>query len=143
MTLILGACAVLPALERPRVTIAGLDDLDVRGFEMRLTVKLRVDNPNAISIDYEGVEVRLDVQGRTVARGLNADRGSIPARGSAIVALPVTISLAEVGRHAMRIFQGRADSLDYLLEGKLDSPLFGATRFRKEGQLALPGVSLR
>jgi LEA14-like dessication related protein len=141
LALILCACAALPSLDPPRVTVADIDDIAFQGLELRMLVRLRVQNPNALAIDYDGIEVRLDVQGKTVAHGVSAERGRIPGYGEGIVSLPVTISFVDLGRHALRMFDGGApESLRYSLEGKLGSPLFGATRFRREGELRLPAL---
>lgn len=137
MALILGSCAALPSLDPPRVTLAGIDDVAMEGMEMRLVVRLRVQNPNGLAIDYDGVDVKLDLNGRTVARGVSDQAGSVPRFGEALVALPVTISMLDLGRQALRMFQGD-QRMHYAIEGKLGSPLFGATRFHSEGELQLP-----
>lgn len=138
LALILGSCAALPSLDPPRVSLAGIDDVAIEGMEMRLLLRLRVQNPNGLAIDYDGVDVKLDLNGRTVARGVSDQRGSVPRYGEAVVALPVTISMLDLGRQALRLFQGGSDRMHYAIEGKLGSPLFGATRFRSEGELSLP-----
>ena len=104
---------------------------------MRLTLRLRVQNPNALAIDYDGIDVKLDLNGKTVARGVSDQSGSVPRYGESVVALPVTISMLDLGRQALRMFQGD-QRMHYAIDGKLGSPLFGATRFHSEGELALP-----
>ena len=136
--LFLAACAAMPALERPRVTVADIDDVSFRGMELRMLMKLRVQNPNFLAIDYDGVDIRFEIDGRTVAQGTTRERGSVPAHGEAIVGLPVTVSFLELGGPAMRLLQGRSDRIAYVVEGQLDSPLFGATTFRREGELRIP-----
>jgi LEA14-like dessication related protein len=138
--LLLGSCAGLPALDPPRVSVADIEAASVEGLELRLLVKLRVQNPNSLAIDYDGIDVKLDLQGRTVATGVSAERGSVPGYGESIVALPVRISMVDLGRQALRMFRdGAPERMHYALEGKLGSPFFGATRFHAEGDLALPG----
>lgn len=136
--LILAACAAMPALERPRVTVADIDEVSFRGMELRMLMKLRVQNPNFLAIDFDGVDIRFVIDGRTVAHGVTRERGSVPAHGEAIVPLPVTVSFLELGSQAMRLLQGRSERIPYVVEGQLDSPLFGATAFRREGELKIP-----
>src|SRR5690349_1292107 len=93
--LALGACATLPTLDPPRVTLADIDSVAFEGMELRMRVKLRVQNPNGLALDYDGIDVQVSLQGSGVARGVSSERGSVPAYGEAIVALPVTISLVE------------------------------------------------
>ena len=139
LALLLASCAGFRALDPPRVTVAGIDLVSFEGLEMRMLVSLRVQNPNGLPIDYDGVQVKLDIEGKTVASGVSDEHGSIPSYGESVVALPVTLSLVDLGRQALRMFRdGTPETMHYVLEGKLGSPLFGATRFRSEGDLALP-----
>ena len=136
--LLVAACAVLPAFDPPRVTLAGIDAVELQGMELRMLVKLRVQNPNGVDLDYDGIDVQLSLQGRGVARGVSNERGSVPRYGEAIVALPVTISLMDLGRQALGILQGGGGPVHYAIEGKLGGTLLGATRFHSRGELAFP-----
>jgi len=85
--------------------------------------------------------VKLDVQDRTIATGVSDEKGAVPRFGESVVPVRVTISLVDVARHALRMFnrrEGAPEELHYRLEGKLNSPMFGATRFQSEGNLRLP-----
>ena len=141
--LALGGCAAWVNHDPPRVTVASIEPLKGEGLELRMRVNLRVVNPNDFPIEYDGAYVKLDVQDRTVATGVSDATGSIPRFGEALVPVRVTISLVDVARHALRMF-GHGDAppedLHYRLEGKLNSPPFGATRFRSEGNLRLPSL---
>lgn len=103
-----------------------------------MLVKLRVVNPNDQPIDYDGVYVKLDVQGFTVASGVSDEKGSVPRFGDAVIPVKVSISIVDVARHALQVFNGEApDTLTYHLEGKLNGPLFGTTRFQSDGSVTL------
>jgi LEA14-like dessication related protein len=141
VALILCGCAALATRDPPKVTVASIEPLDGDGLELRMLVRLRVVNPNDFAIDYDGVYLKLDVQGRTIATGVSDEKGSVPRFGESIVPVRVTLSLVDVARHALRMFnrrEGPPEELRYRLEGKLGSPLFGATRFETEGDLRLP-----
>jgi LEA14-like dessication related protein len=137
----LAACAGLPALDPPHVTLADVESVSLEGMELRMVVKLRVQNPNGIDLGYDGLDVKLSLQGKGVARGVSDARGSIPRYGEAIVALPVTVSLMDLGRQAFTILRGGGGPLRYELEGKLGGTLLGATRFHWQGQLAMPSLN--
>ena len=136
--LALAACASLPRLDPPRVTLADIDSVAFEGMELRMRVKLRVQNPNGLALDYDGIDVQVSLQGKGVARGVSDGRGSVPAYGEAIVALPVSISLMDLGRQAFSLFKGGEGRVRYAVDGKLGGTLLGATRFHSEGELALP-----
>ena len=139
VALILGACAAWTRADPPRVSVAGIEVQGSQGMELRTLVKLRVVNPNDFPIEYDGIAVKLDVQGRTIASGANGEKGSVPRFGESVIALPVTISMVDVLRHAVRIFKGDGSApLHYRLEGKLSVPTYGTTRFQAEGDLRVP-----
>jgi LEA14-like dessication related protein len=141
---LLAACAMLVSHDSLQVSVAGVESLEGQGMELRMLVKLRVQNPNDVPIDYDGVYLRLDVLDRTFATGVSAEHGTVPRFGEGVIAVPVTISIVNVGRYAFSLFQGGKvpDRINYRLEGKLNGPAFGAVRFQSQGELALPGLGI-
>ncbi len=136
----LASCAALLGRDPLQVTVAGVDPLPGEGMELRMRVKLRVQNPNDTPIDYDGLYVRLQLLGSTVATGVSDERGTIPRFGEALVSVPVSASPLRLG---LSIFgaMGKAPvgKIPYRLEGKLNGPAFGSMRFESQGELALPG----
>ena len=135
----LGACAVMPRREPVQVTVAGIDSLPGEGLEMRMVVKLRVQNPNDAPLEYDGVYVKLEVQDRTLATGVSDERGSVPRFGESVINVPVTISTLRVAFHALgMVLDGNpTEKVNYKLSGKLDGPMFGSTSFKADGELSL------
>lgn len=135
----LAACAGMPGRDPVQVSVAGIESLPGEGLEMRMLVKLRVQNPNDAPIEYDGVYVNLDVMDRTFATGVSDQRGSVPRYGEAIVGVPVTVSVLRVALNVFRMLDTKqADQVSYKLSGKLNGPAFGATRFEAQGSLTLP-----
>jgi LEA14-like dessication related protein len=137
--LIAGGCASLPGRDPPQVTVVDVEPLDSEGLELRMLVKLRVVNPNDQPIDYDGVYVKLDVQGYSVANGVSSEKGSVPRFGESVIPVPVSVSIIGAALNGLQMFQqgGAPEKLQYRLEGKLNGPLFGSTRFQSEGSLGL------
>ena len=139
---ILGACAGMPHQDPLQVTVAGLEPLPGEGFELRMMAKLRVQNPNDAPVDYNGVFVRVDVQGNTFATGVSDQRGSVPRYGESVIEVPLTASAMRMATFALGMLGGGSiEKIHYNLEGKLDGPGFGSTRFQSQGDLALPGAA--
>ena len=136
---LLAACAGMPGREPLQVNVADVESLDGEGLEFRMLVKLRVQNPNDAPVDYDGVYLRLDVQDSTFATGVSDERGTIPRFGEALVTVPVTVSTVNLVRQAFGMaMSGKApEKISYRLEGKLNGPAFGSTRFQSQGELAL------
>lgn len=77
LILALSACTLLPNRDPLTISVAGIDPLPGQGLELRMAVKLRVQNPNETAIDYSGVALDLDVNGRLLASGVSNQHGSI------------------------------------------------------------------
>jgi LEA14-like dessication related protein len=137
---LLGACAVAPGRDPVQVTVAGIESLPGEGLELRMLVKLRVQNPNDAPLDYNGVYLKLDVLDKTFATGVSSERGSVPRYGETVIGVPVTVSALRMATYALRVLDGKPiDKINYKLEGKLEGTGFGSTRFQAQGELALPG----
>ena len=139
--LLVGGCAGMPGREPLQVNVVDIESLPGEGLEARMLVKLRVQNPNDAAVEYSGVYVKLDVQGKTFATGVSGERGSIPRFGETVIGVPVSVSMLRVGLQALTMLGGGAvDRIHYKLEGKLDGPLLGSFRFQREGEFALSDV---
>jgi LEA14-like dessication related protein len=136
----LNGCAGLPGREPVQVTVADIESLPGEGLEVRMMVKLRVQNPNDAPVAYDGVYVKLDVLDKTFATGVSDERGSVPRFGESVIAVPVTISTLRVALRALSfVLDGKpTEKVSYKLSGKLDGPGFGSMRFQADGELALP-----
>jgi LEA14-like dessication related protein len=140
--LALSACATLPGQEPVQVTVADIEAMEGQGMEVRMLVKLRVQNPNDSPVEYDGVYVKVEVLDRTLGTGVSDERGTVPRFGESIIAVPLTISTLRVILGALEFAGGTrsVDKVNYKLEGKLDGVGFGSYRFQATGQLALPGA---
>jgi LEA14-like dessication related protein len=142
--LALAACASLQRSDPIQVTVAGVESLPGEGFELRMMVKLRIQNPNDVPVEYDGVYVKLDVQDKTFATGVSDERGSVPRFGESVVGVPVTVSVLRMARQALGLLDGKSiDKISFELEGKLNGPAFGSTRFQSQGEFTLPAATSR
>ena len=139
--LLVGAsCAGLIGREPLHVTVAGVEPVQGEGLELRLGVKLRVQNPNEQPIDFRGAFVDLEVEGQRFASGVSGESGTVPGYGEAVITIPVTASAFQMAFGALRVINGRyRGTLDYSLEGKLDGPTFRSVHFNSKGSLNLTG----
>lgn len=137
--LVLGACASLPGKDPLQVTVAGIESIPGEGMELRMLVKLRVQNPNQAPIDFSGVYVELDAQGKTFATGVSSESGTLPGFGEVVVAVPVTVSVLRMVRQVMGVLDGQpVDKIRYEMSGKLNGGVFNTMRFGASGEFELP-----
>jgi LEA14-like dessication related protein len=134
--LVFAGCASLQGKDPLQVTVAGIEPLQGEGMELRLMVKLRVQNPNDAPIDYRGVALTMDVQGKTLASGVSDTSGTVPGFGEAVIAVPVSISAFRMARQALGL-KDNTGKIAYEMKGKLSSSGFGTKRFATSGEFDL------
>lgn len=132
-------CASLNGNDPLQVTVAGIEPLQGQGMELRMLVKLRVQNPNAAPVEFDGAAVQMNVQGKTFATGVSDTVGSVPRFGEAIVAVPVTISAFRILGQAVGVLRnGFNGPIAYDMKGKLSGSGFRSVRFHTQGEFDLP-----
>ena len=142
LLLTLSACALLPQRDPLNINVVGIEPLQSQDLEVRFAVKLRLQNPNETAIDYNGVALNLEVNGRPLASGVSDQSGSIPRFSEAVLTVPLSVSAFSVLRQTLGLSQTQSlDNLPYVLRGKLAGGLFGTMRFVDSGNLSLPGTA--
>jgi LEA14-like dessication related protein len=137
--LLFGGCASLQRREPIEVIMVGVEPLQGEGLELRMLVKLRIQNPNDLPLDFNGVSVEMDVQGKRFATGVSDAGGSVPRFGEAIVDVPVSISVFRIARQAMGVMTNEyRGKLAYEMTGKLAGPAFNSVHFKSNGEFTLP-----
>lgn len=138
---LLTGCASLAGREPVEVIVAGVEPIEGQGMEARMLVKLRVQNPNDEALRFNGIFVRLDVDGRRFATGVSNEAGTVPRYGETLIGIPMSVSMFDLARQAMGALGGRQrDKLGYELSGKLDGEGFSGLRFHSTGELNLPAA---
>lgn len=137
---VLGGCANLTR-EAVRVTVVGLEPLVGQGLEMRFNVKLRVQNPNDAPIEYDGIALDLELNGKPFASGVSDRSGVVPRFGEAVLDVPVSVSAFNAARQAWNFADAAsAGEMPYALNGRLAGGVLGAVRFSDAGVLRMPAM---
>ena len=142
LALTLTACAAFFDHDPLNVQVAGIQPLPGEGLELRMAVKLRVQNPNDRPLDYDGVALELEINGRNLASGVSDASGTIPRFGETVLSVPMTISAFSAARQALGLAEHIGmDEVPYVLRGKLaGGRTFGTQRFIEKGTLNLEGA---
>lgn len=109
-------------------------------MELRMLVKLRVQNPNDAPVNYDGVALQMSVQGKTFATGVSDKTGSVPRFGESVIEVPVTASAFQMARQLFALANkaGTPAKITYEMSGKLHGSGLGSVRFRDKGDFELP-----
>lgn len=137
--LLFGGCASLQRTEPIDVSMSGVEPLQGQGLELRMLVKLRIQNPNNVPLDFNGVSVQMDVQGKRFATGVSDAVGSVPRFGEMVVSVPMSISVLSIVRQAAGVMTNEyRGKLEYEMTGRLAGPAFNSVRFNSKGEFTLP-----
>lgn len=136
----LTACASLSGYkEQPRVSLAGINVLDVGLFEQRFALRLRVQNPNDIELPIKGWTYDLDLNGIAFATGTSNKTATIPAFGTDVIEVEAYSDITNVLRQISEWRKSGLNNVSYRLKGNA----FLASTSRKlafdyRGDIALP-----
>jgi LEA14-like dessication related protein len=137
--LALASCTLLDQADPVEVTVSAVDPLPAEGLELRMLLRLRVQNPNDQPVEYHGVAVSLEVQDKTFATGVSEAGGTVAAFGEAVISVPVTVSMLRMAGQFMGVLDGvPVDRIRYRMRGKLGRGSFRPLRFESQGELVLP-----
>jgi LEA14-like dessication related protein len=147
LILAISGCATLNQRDSPDVRIIGLEPLPSEGLELRFALKMRVLNPNDKAIVFDGLAVKLDLDGQGLASGVSDATGEIPRFGEQVLTLPVSISAFSAFRQFLaRISDGQSEGgvtditrpIRYSLSGRLGGSGVGSSAlFEDSGELSL------
>ena len=142
--LLCAGCTGLQGRQPLDVIVAGIEPLKGEGLELRMLLKLRVQNPNDAPVDFRGVSLQMDVQGKRFATGVSDSSGVVPRFGEAIVDVPVSISVFRLARQAVGVMTDEyRGKLAYEMSGRLAGTGFRSVRFTSRGDLTLPEEFLK
>ena len=137
-------CAALPNSDPLNVSVAGIEPLPTEGMELRLAVKVRVQNPNDSNIEYSGAALTLDLNGQKLASGVSNEVGTVERYGESVLTIPVTASMFTMVRQGLSFMtDATPDEVSYAVKGKLEGGLFGTKRFSDEGTFTLQAPANR
>jgi LEA14-like dessication related protein len=136
--LAVAGCASLLGTDPLQVSLAGVESLPGEGMEMRMAVKLRIQNPNDAPVNYDGVALTLELRGLDFASGVSDAQGSVPRFGETVVVVPVTVSAFAMAKQVYTFAMGDRSKVTYVARGKLAGSGFGGMRFESKGEFELP-----
>ena len=134
MLAMLTACAGLPpGAEPPSVTVAGLGLNSASLFEQQLNLQLRIQNPNPVAFEIDGIAFTLELNDQPFAKGVGNEAVTVPRYGSALMNVEAVSTLSSVLRQLGRLAD--RPELKYRIKGTLS--LAGGTRipFDRRGDL--------
>ncbi|GGK01251.1 LEA type 2 family protein [Pseudomonas matsuisoli] len=144
LLLFLSGCNSLTGREPLTVNLVDVAPLAGGNLEVRFALELRFQNPNADALNYDGVSLALDLNGKQLARGVSDAKGKVPGFGETLVTVPMSISAFSALQQAWAASRNvTSEALPYRLSGRLGGGFLGNRRFVDEGTLTWPDFENR
>lgn len=139
--LLLQGCAALdPDYEQPTVTLKSFRALPSEGMVPAFEIGLNILNPNASSIQLEGVVYTVSIQGHDVVKGVGKDFPVVEGYSEETIKLTAAANLFAGVRLIMDLMQTPHENLEFEFEAKLDTGGFGrSVRIKEKGSFRLDG----
>ncbi len=134
-----GCTSLYRDLAEPQVRLVGITPQQVSFKGIKLLCRLRIDNPNAVSIPVKGGQVALEVEGVQIARGALLDSFGVPAHGTELVDVIVDVDSGRSLALAFRLLGAGERDLDYALTGYVDVAIavLGRVHINETGSVPL------
>jgi LEA14-like dessication related protein len=111
-----GCAGWLSQGEPPEVLVTNITPLEGTAFEQRLQIDVRVRNPNDYDLQVTGVDFRLDVNGKRLARGVSNKEFTVPRLSESVVSIETSASMLDIARQVLGFRQ--AEALTYGISGR-------------------------
>lgn len=103
----------------PKVSVAEVSLKRLGIFEQVFDVGLRVNNPNDFDIDIEGLEFKLEVNGREFATGVAHTHTRVPAFSAAVVHVDTTTQSNKLLQQMKTLPDVLKDGVPYRIHGRI------------------------
>jgi LEA14-like dessication related protein len=117
--LLLTACALVPKLQAPQLSIADVQILSSDLWEQHLRVRMHVHNPNDRSLPIKALEYTVEVEGQQFASGSSVASFVVPPLGDADFDMNVTTNLASTFIKLLGRGSAGSGEVGYRLVGKV------------------------
>ncbi len=134
----LTACQHLPSIyEEPKVSLAGLELGEVKGFKLPLTLVLLIENPNSYALELDQLSYRVVLQDVEIAHGSSTDPVAIAAGQQSRFKVPVTVNMLSGLNLVAALVSADSEALNYRLDIEFDlqSPPFGLMQVSREAAI--------
>ena len=123
------------------VFVVGLTPVEGSPLEQRIQLDLRILNPNNESISANGMQIRLDVNGARLARGVSDAYFTVPRLGEATTSIVATTTLFDLAKQIVVMSEGK-QTFEYALDGDIyltdGGPFARSVSFHNEGEFPPP-----
>jgi len=116
-----GCSGLFRTLEHPRINIANITAKEVKLFEQVFDLELRIQNPNDLSLEINGLAFELEVNGKRFATGVSNQKVTMNRFSSAVLHVEAITTLWVFLRQIAEYQQTRTPRVTYRIKGSIYS----------------------
>ncbi|SFM42966.1 LEA type 2 family protein [Nitrosomonas communis] len=114
MVALLVACTQLGTIkQKPEITLANIELVELGLLEQRFNLQLRIQNPNDVALRINGMTVDLELNGTKFAKGLSDKTVTVPRMSEAVMEVKATSSLGMLWQQLSQLEKSSSDKIDY------------------------------
>lgn len=136
---LLGCTTLQQSLERPRINIANIMPRDIKLFEQVFDLDLRIQNPNNVPLEVNGLAFDLELNDKRFATGVSKESLVIERLSSDVIRVEAITTLVGFLRQVAEYQQTQNPRLTYRIKGSiyLGSPSIKLP-FEDSGEINIP-----
>ena len=135
---LLAGCA--PRLQKPEISLAGIDLIGLGLLEQRFVLKLRIRNPNDVDVPVNALNFDVELNARHFARGVSDKPVIIPRQGETILEVKTVSRLGDLLKPLRDAQKNGRGQLGYRVFGSVDLEGFGSIPFDRSGDVPLSAL---
>jgi len=135
---LLAACT--PRLQKPEISLAGIDLVGLGLVEQRFVLKLRIRNPNDVDLPVNALNFDVELNARHFARGVSDKPVIIPRQGETILEIKTVSRLGDVLKPLRDAQKNARERIGYRIFGSVELEGFGSIPFDRSGDVPLSAL---
>jgi LEA14-like dessication related protein len=140
LALLTGCAGSSPRMEPLSVTLSDIQPGQMGLLEQEYLIKIRVQNPNNVEIPVTGLSYRIELNGKSFAKGVSKQDVTVPAFGEVVLDATAVGGLSGILTQIAQFQKGAPDKVSYRLSGKLASTS-SSYPFDVVDNIELPGLT--
>ena len=116
-----GCSGLFRALERPRINIANIIAREVKVFEQVFDLELRIQNPNDLPLEINGLVFEMEVNDKRFATGVSNQNVTVDRLSSAVIHVEAITTLWGLLRQIAEYQQTQTPRVTYRIKGSIYS----------------------
>jgi LEA14-like dessication related protein len=140
LALLTGCAGGSPRMEPLSVTLSDIQPGQIGLLEQEYLIKIRVQNPNTVEIPVTGLSYKIELNGKSFAKGVSKQDVTVPAFGDVVLDAKAVGGLGGIITQIAQFQKGVPDKVSYRLTGKLASAS-ASYPFDVVDNIELPGLT--